>query len=949
MEEEVLARWERDGIFEQSLNKPAPKGNFVFFEGPPTANGRPGIHHVEARAFKDIIPRFKTMQGYRVERKAGWDTHGLPVELEVEKKLGISGKPQIETLKETPEASITHFNALCKESVWTYVEEFRSMTRRLGYWLDLEHPYITYEPAYIESLWAITRQIWDRGLMVRDYKILPYCGRCGTALSSHEVAQGYKEVSDPSVYVRFTLESGAHLLVWTTTPWTLPANVALAVGADIPYVEVTLGNERLILAKSRLSVLEGHPYTEGRELMGKELVGQTYTPLYTLATPDAPAHRIVAGDFVSTEDGTGIVHIAPAFGEDDLRLAKDNHLPVLMTVDAEARFTFPEATDGLGAQLHGMFVKDGDALITEDLKSRGHLFAIEPYVHEYPFCWRCATPLIYYAKHSWFFAVSQVKDELMKNAEQISWTPDYIKEGRFGEWLRGIRDWAISRERYWGTPLPIWTCTTCGKQECVGSFAQLAEQATPESKPDLATFDPHRPFIDAVKLVCSCGGTMQRVPDVMDVWFDSGAMPFAQWHYPFENTDRVDPPEASSFPADYIAEAIDQTRGWFYTLLAVSTLLGRPAPYRHVVCLGHLLDAKGLKMSKSKGNVVDPFAMIAQYGADACRMYMYTVNQPGDPKRFDPNDIGLMVKQVHNMIWNMLTFYTTYPGNGAATGDAHVLDAWVKARMNAAVVSVTDDLNAYRITEAGRTLMECIDDLSTWYVRRSRNRFKAGDAHASATLRQSLMTLATLFAPFMPFLSDTVYERLGGTQQSVHLETWPTAQVTAEDTALLEEMAYTRRIVSFGLEARSDARMPIRQPLATATIHAKAVRPACVELIREELNVHEVVFVAPTIDSITVTLDTELSPALKAEGAVRELMRHIQNLRKEAGLTVQDTVVVYLMGADDELLDRLFDAAPLITSTVHASRLVREKKDGVHDAQIHLTDSAFWVGIEKVT
>lgn len=947
MEEEVLARWESERVFEHTLTKPAPKGNFVFYEGPPTANGRPGIHHVEARAFKDIIPRFKTMQGYRVERKAGWDTHGLPVELEVEKKLGISGKPQIESLKSTVEESIAHFNALCKESVWTYVDEFRQLTRRMGYWLDLDRPYITYDPNYIESLWAITKMIWDRGLVTRDYKILPYCGRCGTALSSHEVAQGYKEVTDESVYVRFHLEDGRTILAWTTTPWTLPANVALAVGPDVPYVEVRVDTEVVIVAKARLTLFEGQTYEVLREFNGQELVGLQYTPLYTLATPDTEAYRIIAADFVSTEDGTGIVHIAPAFGEDDLRVGKENNLPVLMTVNSEARFAFPASTDPLGTQLHGMFVKDGDALIAEDLRNRGLLYRIESYVHEYPFCWRCSTPLIYYAKHSWFFAVTKVKEDLIRNAETISWTPDYIKEGRFGEWLKGIRDWAISRERYWGTPLPIWQCTACEERVCIGSFAELAERATPDTRPDPATLDPHRPFIDAVTLTCTCGSAMRRVSDVMDVWFDSGAMPFAQWHYPFENNQAID--SGTAFPAHYIAEAIDQTRGWFYTLLAVATLLGKPAPFTHVVCLGHILDAKGLKMSKSKGNVVDPFKMIDTYGADACRMYMYTVNQPGDPKRFDEADISLVVKQVLNLLLNVLVFWETYPAANttAPATNTHVLDRWLLARTNDLVETVTADLSAYRITEAGRAIMSFVDDLSTWYVRRSRDRFKAGDVGASATLRQTLQIVSRLLAPFMPFFADVLYARTGGAESSVHLDTWPEKNTTHHNPELLEDMQYARRIVSFGLEARADTHFPIRQPLARATVSAKSVSTELVDLIRDELNVHEVHFVTPENGSITIELDTTLTPTLKAEGAVRELVRHIQNLRKTAGLTVHDTITLYIMGADDELLDAVMEAKTDIVRAVRATDVVREKTTVDTDTEVHLAGSAFWIGIRK--
>ncbi len=939
MEEEVLARWERDGVFRKTLEKPAPRGTFVFYEGPPTANGRPGIHHVEARAFKDIIPRFRTMQGYRVDRKAGWDTHGLPVELEVEKKLGISGKPQIEALKPTVAESIAHFNALCKESVWTYLEDWKRLTARIGFWLDMDRPYVTYEPAYVESLWAAIKTVWDRGLMVEDDKIVPYCPRCGTALSSHEVAQGYKEVSDPSVYVKFR-GAGRSFLVWTTTPWTLPANVALAVGPDIAYVEVEAGGERMVLAKSRLMTLEGTDHRIVAEMIGADLVGQTYGPLYTLAHPEGEAFRVIAGDFVSTEDGTGIVHIAPAFGEDDMRVARENGLPTLKTVDAQGAFAFPETDDAFGRQLHGMFVKDGDALITEDLKTRGLLLRVAPYIHEYPFCWRCATPLIYYAKRSWFFAVSKVKDALIANAETIAWTPGYIKEGRFGEWLKGIRDWAISRERYWGTPIPVWTCADCGKQECLGSFAQLRERATAATRPG-ADFDPHRPFIDAVVLGCACGGAMHRTPDVMDVWFDSGAMPFAQWHYPFAGKEQVD--GGAAYPADYIAEAIDQTRGWFYTLLATATLLGRDAPYKNVVCLGHVLDAKGQKMSKSKGNVVDPFAMIDRYGADACRFYMYTVNQPGDPKRFDEADLEKVVKQTMNILWNVLTFWETYKGEADATPGDHVLDRWIRARLAELVRSVTTDLEAYRVTEAGRAVAAFVDDLSTWYVRRSRDRFKGPErAAAAAALREVLRTFSAVLAPFMPFLAESLHARLGDPAESVHLADWPEAD--APDQALLDEMAHARRIVSFGLEERANAKVPVRQPLAAADIRAAGVSDEVAALIRDELNVLTLRFAAG--DGIQVTLDTAMTPELKLQGALRELIRQVQQLRKQAGLTVHDRITLHLMGADDELLTALEGHAEEILTAVRGDSLSADKPETVSaDAQVMLAERAFWVGI----
>ena len=651
-EEEILAFWEKEKIFEKSLSKPSPKGPFVFYEGPPTANGRPGIHHVEARAFKDILPRFRTMQGYHVDRQAGWDTHGLPVELEVEKQLGFNGKKDIE------EFGIEKFNAKCKESVWKYLEDWVKLTKRIGYWVDLEHPYITYEPQYIEKLWGIVKQVWDKGLLYKDYRVTPHCPRCGTSLSSHELAQGYKDVKDLSVYAKFRVkgtEAKEFLVAWTTTPWTLPGNVALAVGENIDYVKVRVGEEFLWVAKDRVAEVVKEMYDVLEEVKGSALVGKAYEPLFPFlssviasaakqssgeeiaSSPAAPrkdmAFQVVAADFVTTSDGSGIVHTAVMYGQDDFELGQKVGLPKHHLVKLDG--TFVEGMDFLS----GRMVTDEEVAvdIIKDLAHRGLLFSKAKYEHSYPHCWRCKSKIIYYAKDSWYIRMSSLREELLAANETIHWEPEHIKEGRFGEWLREVKDWAFSRERYWGTPLPIWECQKCDQKKCIGSFDELRVGKD---------FDPHRPFVDEIELICSCGGTMRRVKEVCDVWFDSGAMPFASG--------------ASGFPADYISEAIDQTRGWFYTLLAVSTLLGKGAPYKNVICLGHLLDKDGKKMSKSLGNIVNPNEMIEKYGADALRWYMYTITAPGDSKRFDEKTLNEMIQNVFMMLWNVKAFYELY-------------------------------------------------------------------------------------------------------------------------------------------------------------------------------------------------------------------------------------------------------------------------------------------------
>jgi len=966
MEEEILASWEEKKIFEKTLEKPSPMGDFVFFEGPPTANGRPGIHHVEARAFKDLIPRYKTMRGWRVARKAGWDTHGLPVELGVEKALGISGKPQIETLKATPSESIAFFNAECKKSVWTFLEDWRKITRRIGFWLDLENPYVTYETPYMESLWWAIKEIWKKDLLYKDYKIVPYCPRCGTALSSHEVAQGYKETTDPAVTVRLrakpgqtvqdakndtiTIPDDASFLVWTTTPWTLPANVALAVGASIEYViaETEIGGKRetCIIAGSLASKVLPEGFKILATVRGENLVGLEYEPLYAFMTPDKPAWRVIVGDFVGAEDGTGIVHIAPAFGEDDLRVSRENGLPIMMTVDHEGKF-IPEITPWAGK-----FVKSADKPIIEELESRGALFAQAGYTHEYPFCWRCSTPLLYYAMESWWIRMTVLKDKLVAANEEIHWVPEYIKEGRFGEWLRGVKDWAFSRERYWGTPIPIWICEKCDAMTCIGSLEELEARAGKLPEND-GQVDLHRPYVDDITMKCeACDGTMRRVKEVADVWFDSGCMPFAQWHYPFENRETID--EGKAFPADYISEAIDQTRGWFYTLLAVSTLLDHGAPYKNVISLGHVLDAKGLKMSKSKGNIVDPWQAIERYGADCIRLYMYTVNQPGDPKRFDEKDVSELQRKFFMILWNVLAFYETYgaplldASAPAVPADRHVLDRWLMARLMALENEVTTGLEAYNVVEPGRALMDFTTDLSTWYVRRCRDRFKSGDAkdaaEAAATLRFALHSLSKLMAPFVPFTAEALYRRVGGEKESVHLEDWPEIDRERMDATLLEAMETVRKVASLGLEQRASSGIPVRQPLAKITVTGVDLDADLLAILKDELNVLEAE--AEKGDALSVRLETEITPELARAGALREVIRQIQVLRKKAGLEVNDTIRLAYEAAG-EMAETLKAVEPELAKAGRADSVTAGRKELASSEELEIQGHQVWIGIEK--
>jgi isoleucyl-tRNA synthetase len=940
LELEVLERWRERDVFGESLRTREGAEPWIFYEGPPTANGQPGSHHVLSRVFKDIYPRYKTMRGYRVERKGGWDCHGLPVEIAVEQKLGLKSKTEVE------EFGIEEFNRHCRESVFTYLEDWNRLTERIGFWLDLDDAYRTLDETYIESVWWALSQIHEKGLLYEGHKVVPYCPRCGTALSSHEVAQGYKDVVDPSVFVRFPMVDGEEaLLVWTTTPWTLPGNVAAAVAPDVEYVRVSHEGETLILAAALAQRVLGEQLTILDRFPGSTLVGRSYRgPVFNLSDREPGAFPIIAGDFVTTADGTGVVHIAPAFGEDDYTVAVSSGL--FDPADPDHSLYNPVAPDGtydgrvLGYE--GRFVKDPalTAELIDDLRKRGLLFRESAYEHSYPHCWRCGTPLLYYAKPSWYIATSKLRERLLAGNETVAWHPPHVKHGRFGNWLENNVDWALSRERYWGTPLPVWRCPE-GHIHVIGSFAEL------EALAEESLSDHHRPYVDEVEFPCpepGCEHRMHRVPEVIDVWFDSGAMPFAQHHHPFEAEDRF----AGRFPADFICEAQDQTRGWFYSLLAVSTLLFDTAPYRNVVCLGLILDPEGQKMSKSKGNTVEPWQVIEDYGADAFRWYFFTAKQPWDGYRFSAEMIGEGVRLFLKQLWSTYFFYVLYAeANESALAQAPEqveltddLDRWALSRTTATAELVAERLDAYDATTAGRAIAELVDELSNWYVRRSRRRFWDGDVAAFQTLRTCLLTVSRLLAPFCPFIADEIYDNLDGTLASVHLCDFPVGDVLApRDQDLEDAMGVARETVRLGLRARSQAKIKIRQPLAEAVVVADAREREAIErlgdVVREELNVRQLQFVEGAEELSQYDLKANyrtLGPAFgKDMPLVAQAIAALDPARVAAAVREGREIGISVAGREHSL------TADDVILTMRATEGYSVEREGSHAVALNLT------------
>jgi len=979
----VLQQWKDKDVFRRTESERPDAPLFMMYEGPPTANGSPGIHHVLARVFKDVICRYRTMKGFRVQRKGGWDTHGLPVELEVEKELGLKSKRDIE------EYGIEEFNKKCRESVFRYVKEWETMTDRIGYWVDMEDPYVTLHNNYIESGWWMLKTLWDKDLLYQTMRGTPHCPRCVTSLSSHEVALGYREnTPDPSVFIKFQVDPAAStgsaevieklgaantdvfLLAWTTTPWTLPGNTGLAVDETADYSIVELegegGSHRLVLAQALVSANIKQDHNIVGTIKGSDLVGLGYTPLYDpnefgsqvrrfvrrpgpggmvteLEDGGEFAPKVIAADFVSLDDGTGIVHIAPAFGDEDLGVGREKELSFVQPVDLQGIITgnYPFA---------GKFVKTADKEIMEDLTDRGLLYHQDIYRHTYPFCWRCDTPLLYYAKNAWYIRTSALKDQLVGGNDTINWHPNYIKDGRFGEWLRNNVDWAISRERYWGTPIPIWQCQECDHTICVGGVDELREMAGANGSLNADGLDLHRPYVDNVVLDCTskgCSGKMHRIPEVMDAWFDSGAMPFAQYHYPFDN-ESID--TDGRFPADYICEAVDQTRGWFYSLHALSTLLkGQPA-YKNVICLGLILDAKGRKMSKRVGNVVEPLSVLDEHGADALRWYLFTASQAGEPRRFSAKLVSETLRKVMLTVWNVYSFFIGYAEidkfdpsqKPAGWKPENELDRWVLSELNTLISQVEGYMDGYEPTNAGRRIQEFIDQLSNWYVRRSRRRFwrNEGDADKLSgyiTLHTCLVTVTKLMAPLAPFVAEEMYQNLvcsvdPSAPDSVHLSEFPVADESLVDQPLMEATQLAMKLASMGRAARSKAGLKVRQPLAKVLVKVRApaereyidqVRPQ----VLEELNIKDIQVIeddspiakqvleqageeTETILSVEnysvsldggymVAVDGDISPELAEEGLAREVVHRIQGMRRSANFDVTDRIVTYYQGPSE--------------------------------------------------
>ncbi len=958
LEQAILERWAERDVFARSLASREGADEYVIYEGPPTANGRPGVHHVLARVFKDIYPRYKTMRGFSVPRRGGWDCHGLPVELEIEKELGLKSKRDIENY------GIEKFNARCRESVLRYVSDWERLTERIAYWTDQSQAYRTMDNEYIESVWWSLKKVFDQGLLYEDYKVVPYCPRCGTPLSDHEVAQGYETVTDPSVYVRFPLkdEDNTSLLVWTTTPWTLLSNAAVAIHPEVRYVAVEHDGERLIVAEPLVHRVFGPDAKPAEWFDEGSLDGREYVPPFGFAQPKERAWYIVSAEFVTTEDGTGIVHMAPAYGAEDLEVGRQFGLPVIHLVDEEGKFV-EQVTPWAGR-----FVKEADPDIIRDLDERKLLFRAETIEHSYPLCWRCSTPLLYYARTSWYIRTSERKPDLLAANEAINWYPDHIKHGRFGDWLANNIDWSLSRNRYWGTPLPVWRCGE-GHIVVIGEVTELAERAGR----DLSGLDLHRPFIDDVAFGCGeCGGEMRRVREVIDAWYDSGSMPFAQWHHPFEREDVFE----RSFPADYICEAIDQTRGWFYSLLAIATLLWGKSSYENCLVLSLIVDEDGRKMSKSLGNVLNPWEVIDRFGADALRWFFFTSGSPWATRRVGVETIGEVQRGFQRMLWNVYSFYTLYANTenidpttvDVPAAERHELDRWLLAELHDTIRTVTAGLEGYDCTTAGRRVAAFVEDLSNWYVRRSRRRFYAKETAerdkqaAHATLHECLRTIALLLAPFMPYTADEIWDNVvcsvrPEAPDSVHLADWPSYDESLIDEELRASMAAARRAVTLGLQVREQAKIKVRQPLARVVIDgptaASAARHA--RIIAEELNVKSVdVATAPSDGwpaaeegSIKVALDPEITKELRAEGIARELVRAVQNLRKKSGLAVSDRIALGVEGASEDLWAALEPHRTWIADEVLATEVTHEAVEGEGAADVRIEGASIRISLKR--
>ena len=1025
-EKQVEKFWEDNQIFEKSMKVREGNPSYVFYDGPPTANGKPHIGHVETRVIKDMIPRYRTMKGYQVPRKAGWDTHGLPVELEVEKKLGLDGKDQIEKYGVEP------FIEQCKESVWKYEGMWEDFSHTVGFWADMKNPYVTYHNDYIESEWWALKEIWKKGLLYEGHKIVPYCPRCGTPLSSHEVAQGYKDVKERSAVVRFKVKGeDAYILAWTTTPWTLPSNVALCVNPDEDYVKVTSKGYTYYMAAALVDTVLG----EGAEILehyqGKDLEFKEYEPLFPYAEKrigNKKAYYVVCDTYVTLTDGTGVVHIAPAFGEDDSKVGHRYDLPFVQLVNEKGEMT--EETPWAGT-----FCKKADMAVLQALEDKDLLFDAPLFEHSYPHCWRCDTPLIYYARETWFIRMTAVKEDLIRNNNTINWIPESIGKGRFGDWLENVQDWGLSRNRYWGTPLPVWQCE-CGHQDCIGSIEELKEKA--DNCPD--DIELHRPYIDAVTIKCpKCGKEMHRVPEVIDCWFDSGSMPFAQHHYPFENKETFE----KQFPAQFISEAVDQTRGWFYSLLAISTLLFNKAPYENVIVLGLVQDENGQKMSKSKGNAVDPFDALQTYGADAIRWYFYTSSAPWLPSRFAGKTVVEGQRKFMGTLWNTYAFFVLYANidNFDATkysleyDKLAVMDKWLLSRLESTVKAVDDNLENYRIPEAAKALQSFVDDMSNWYVRRSRERFWAkgmeqDKINAYMTLYTALVTVAKAAAPMIPFMTEDIYQNLvksidASAPESIHLCDFPEVHENWIDPKMEEDMADLLEIVVMGRAARNTANIKNRQPIGTMYVKSEfQLSEFYKEIIEDELNVKEVVFkddiadfisysfkpqmrtvgpkygkllnkiktvlseldgnkamaelkstgelkldidgeeivlleedllidmaqmegyVSESDHTITVVLDTNLTPELIEEGFVRELVSKIQTMRKEAGFEVMDKVRVYAKD-NDKIVDIMKNHGDEIKSEVLAEDIVTGETKG-YEKEWNINSEKVTMAVERI-